>query len=365
MLEEILVFSGFALIIELTCKPFKNKIKQAESVSEALAYRKKMKIVRWVLSILFVVLFFVVCSLVNPVDFWFSKKGQNIIVVTFFYLIYQGGYEKLRGNISTMNKSDFLKKHSSFALFLRGFGDDVYGDVDNYSKSFAKFSEYHFMEKLNPYTPACAIGMTKEADAPRGAIRLYVSDESWKEDVRELMEKSNHIFILLNNRPSCLWEIEQSSNILEKTYFFVEHDEIYRSVRENLSGVINFPEYSQIQTELPFVLHVENNQGSFMTYHYDNTDKGYETLLDTIFRVEGTAVKKKDRFDRIGKKFTYIFFVLLLILPVNIVLAKKILALFDEDMPVWILIFVALFYLIEWILYLNIRIFWRRRRGKK
>lgn len=91
-----------------------------------------------------------------------------------------------------------LKKNfhdSDYALFLRGFEKDSYlYDIRLRAKrQFESFSEYFFVNYANKYIKTYAVGMTKEIEPAVGANRIYLADESWREDVVDLMEKAKLI----------------------------------------------------------------------------------------------------------------------------------------------------------------------------
>jgi CYTH domain-containing protein len=97
------------------------------------------------------------------------------------------------------------------------------------------------MRLLKTRIRVCAVGMTKELDSPDGAIRVYVNDKTWQENVRELMEKAQEIYILINDRDSCLWEIEQSASMQSKTTYIVSDLDKYNRARSALKDSLEFP----------------------------------------------------------------------------------------------------------------------------
>ena len=379
MLEVILVFGFFMWIISLICKPYEKIIESASSVEEALKYRSKLKWLRWTLSIAAVVIYLGVSIYINPdANYWFQGSGKYVICVLFTYLVTQNGFMKLKGNVSSYSKEEYLEKHSSFALFLRGFNDDVYGAdaLDVHSKD--KFSEVLFMKNLEKYKPTCAIGMTKEADAPFGATRVYVSDESWKEDVHELMEKASLVFILLNDRPSCIWEIEQSESILFKTCFIVEDINKYNSIRAKLTGKISFPDTASMNVDIPFGLRLldtpvasdsnnnsEEERVSHIAYSFENTEEGYNDLLDSLinYRLNSITGIKNHRSESSAMKVVYRLLAILALFFLNLIFSNLFLESINTKGLVWTIVIIALLYFIEWMLYMVLKVSRKKKKA--
>ena len=120
--------------------------------------------------------------------------------------------------------------------------------------------------------------MTKELEQPSGAKRLYLNDSTWREDVKELMEKSIAIIILMNDKESCVWEIEQSATMLEKTYFFIDTFEKYCNIKEKTQAILNFPELNE--SALPLLIHFKGNGIIKMPYHNNVYD--YRSISNRI-----------------------------------------------------------------------------------
>lgn len=376
MLEILIVFGVFSWLMGLISKPYVKKIEHVSTVDEAVKYRSYLKWLRWGFSIVFVAIYVGLSIYFNPdTDFWLKGGGKNVICVLFMYLVSQKGFKKLRGNVSSFTKGKFVDKYPVFALFLRGFEDDVYGIDDMKLMSKEKFTEFNFMEVLESYTPVCAIGMTKEADSPFGARRVYVSDESWKEDVRDLMNRANLIFVLLNDRPSCIWEIEQSADVLNKTCFLVEDIEKYNSIRSKLAGTIDFPDASKMEVNIPFALRIvdipiriKDERGLekpdsiiAIANNFENSKEGYENLLSIL--IEGQSAKAKKSSSLLSKILYYIVAILLLLF-VNAKISTYLLDPFGTDNQIlkWSVIF--LFYFIEWLVYMVVKVSWKTRKTK-
>ena len=288
MLVILVVFGVIMGVQRLLCSPFERKIREVQNTEEALVFRKQLRRLR---TILFVVCLSVYFLIVLWINFGINELDTDTLYSSFlciclgavmliYYLQQQKKYGEFIGNISTLNKREFLAHHNHYALFLRGFENDDYAKENELSnrKFFEKFSEYKFMEILQTKIPTCAIGMTKEADSPYGATRVYVDDISWKDDVRELMDKASSIYILVDDRPSCIWEIEQSKELLEKTFFIIEDKEKYENVRKCIVHENIFPEIPLSLSEVPHLSLCFDN-GIFKFEPFDNTVEHYANYL--------------------------------------------------------------------------------------
>lgn len=363
--------------MEVVSKPYTKKIENATTLEEALKFRRRLRFLRYGLTILFILLYIgPSLYLVPDVGYWINGKGKYAVEGILVYLIVQKGFKKLTGNISSLSKAGFLVKCHKFALFLRGFEDDVYG-LDDYNLiSKERFSELSFMENLQLYLPACAIGMTKESDAPFGARRVYVSDESWKEDVRDLMNRANLIFILLNDRPSCIWEIEQSADVLNKTCFLVEDIDKYNSIRNQLSGKIDFPNASKMDVTVPFALRlvdipvrIKSENGlerpdkiTAIAQKFENSKDGYEELLSIL--IEGKSAKEKKVPSFVMKIFYYLIAIVILLIA-NARISTFLLNSFGTDDLVLRWIMIMFLYIIEWLVYMVVKVSWKTRKAKE
>ena len=308
-MSGILVYiSIYAFILNLIKKYYGRRIKTTESIEDTILLRKRMSWVMQCVTILWVIIWFLEVLIEMCV---FRDKENELDVVSFFttYLIVVGCavlfylYLKKKYNVSfaVYKKEEFLSAHPSFVLYLRAFSTDDYNAKTNESLSWSTFSEDEFVRSLRGMFPVCAIGMTKEIVAPRGAMRVYVSDATWQTDVRELMERAELIVVLVDDRPSCLWEIEQSSDLLEKTAFIVVDKEKYNSARIKVVDSIILPEVTS-EVFLPFCVHrlkncaCENTMaGGTDIFSFKNSLKGYDEVWDHLLEAGINKRRRKKR----------------------------------------------------------------------
>lgn len=241
MLAIALAFALLGGIIWLLDLPFKRKIKNSNSVEESLKARRRLKRFRRFWSLVLIAVFSIVLIVIEMnADMSAEAIGHDVGMI-FFFTIAMGGWTRLRGNVQANSRDEFLAQHKDgYALYLRAF------ESDYYSKNPKDYSfEGNLVKAVEIYRDICAIGMTKELDAPYGATRVYVSDESWQQDVKMLMRYAEEIFILMNDRQSCIWEIAQSTDMLCKTCFIIDNESRYEKIKNELSD-IHFPGIDQM-----------------------------------------------------------------------------------------------------------------------
>ena len=317
MLEIIIVFTFYAFLQKIVDIPFIRIIRKSNTAEEAIKHRKQLKTMRAVLFAVFLV-GYVICGLALNNERWKIAPLSTLrdcfmwFFLMFFYLYIMRRYAVFRGNISIFGKDDYLNKHNRFALFLREFENDMYFKRKRISeqKKQLRFSEYWFMYVLQKRIHACAIGMTKEYDSPYGAQRIYVNDESWKEDVSELMGKADVIYVLVNDRPSCIWEIAQTKHIQDKTVYIVDDIEKYNNVKNLVGTELCLPDIPKEMLICDKHFYITCYNREFLVRPYENTVEGYCKLLEFDDRI----IQKRIEMSNLKQKGWRRFFELQLLL---------------------------------------------------
>lgn len=276
-------------------------IRRAPDAKHAVVVRKRLLKMRMVtlylwLCILIVsvfVIYFVIYSLPGV-------EYDHIDVLSFLLnffacatLLYvQIAFEKSKtdiyGNLSYFTADEYAERNEEFHLYLRGFEDDT--PFKESGKYVLKFDESLLAEAVEYGTgvPMCTLGMTSELDSPIGAQRVYVDDSDWQDKVLMLMQKAKQIFILINNRKSCLWEIERAATMKDKTVFIVDSYERYDYVRDIYGEMFNMPEPPANTSDCFFF-----RCGGEATC-FEATIGGYLTILDrTLEEVEAEQLENK------------------------------------------------------------------------
>ena len=237
---------------------------------------------------------------------WLSVIISTITATVTGFVLADGLYAHKEFNpISFCTIKDLYNYKGNLSLFLRGFNMDNYESKRDISLiKGSQFSEFGLAKRLAKGSPLFAVGMTKELTAPVGAKRIYLSDEMWKDDVLFLINRATSVFILVSSKESCVWEIEQSLNFLDKTCFIVNDVAQYESVRDYFSDRFPFP--NLLATEEPFpiamrffsdsrykVLNSDGDEDGVIAniIPFTNSEEGYDILIRELF-----GIKHKKRF---------------------------------------------------------------------
>ena len=253
-LFSALLFFLFLWVLKLVDKPTIKKIQEADSTAIALEYRKQLvrnrknatAVFFAVLFILYVILDILICisSERDLHGFVISLALISEIASAILILVLLKKSHTLQGiqdRVFTVSGKDFLATTGKYVLYLRGFDSDVY---DENEINVWAFSEDWLSQVVSQGLgiPLCAVGMTKEADAPIGGQRVYVEDATWEEDVLELMKKAEKIIIRINDRSSCLWEISQSATLIDKCTYVIDDIEKYNKAKRHLVSEFYLPD---------------------------------------------------------------------------------------------------------------------------
>lgn len=271
MLESSIVLAIYILFLEAWLRPLKDKLQKSTNVDESVAIRRKMKWIRNISLVGFLLLYLVIgpiivaqMSNVTWAQYWLS--GSTPAFGILIYNIWQAFRQKEENNplgpISTRRKEDVLNLNKPFVLYLRGFENDNYSckfKIESQGKCIS-FSEYNLVKEMKDRIPVYAVGMTKETYSPVGADRVYLDDSTWKDDVRELMIAADKIVILVNDKENCIWEIEQTYNLKEKTIFIVNDYYKYLMAKFKLENKYDLPRIEDEQYHsVPFYFSIGND----------------------------------------------------------------------------------------------------------
>ena len=321
IIVALIVAVLYPFVINIVEKNDIQLLKNATETNVAIELRKKLKRNRIIILTLMLILYaifevvtgIIMSNFENPQSVADSFRNIGLTAVAMYiYLRKQNGATKAIGNISTFSKHDFLEQYNQYCLFLRGFEQDDYGhDPVLLEKTYESFSEYEFTSLVMQSIPICAVGMTKEVDSPRGATRVYLNDDTWQNDVLDLMEKSQTIYILINDRESCIWEIEQSIKMLTKTVYIIDNIQKYENVRQQLAHKISFPPISNDKILDKNILVMSYLNEKFHINAYKNNIEGYSLALGT----ESKEIKKKKNTKKIARGCLITYVSLMIIIP--------------------------------------------------
>ena len=201
-------------------------------------------------------------------------------------------------SVSILTKEELLKKHDRFILYLRAFERDQYvkpqllGDevvLFNRDRTESELIDIEFTERKlvkaledEADLQVCAVGMTKEADQPvESSLRVYVNDDTWQEDVRDIMEAATAIYVLVSSRESCLWEIKQLKPHFSKTVLVIDDIEEYNRARDILGNEELLPEIPDgVLSDGHGYLYWLDGKPVFG--RFDFSQKGYKRLVTPV-----------------------------------------------------------------------------------
>lgn len=343
LFEVFILFAFFSLLLILVDKPFVKKIVTALNIEEALGYKKELlkKRKTFLIAFIIIIVLFEAMRLIAAS----SASDPNFAVSTFlrvavlcivlpFYLDNSNKHHKFLGNMSIVKAADFLATGEKYVLYLRGFESDVYNPRKANKKDFSEDTLSKVV--LNGLAlPLVAVGMTKEVDCPQGGKRVYVNDETWEKEVLELMHKAEKIIYRVNDRKSCVWEIEKSAEMLHKCVFVVDDLLKYRNVKFLLKEVLVLPnipdsEFESSPLEIKGVFALPNTPDSEFESIPSKLDsrRFYFTSENKMIPFNGElsdycqmiglnpdAVSKSDIKDKHKPFFKRPFFIFLIILP--------------------------------------------------
>lgn len=322
MLELALYVIIFEFIDRFFSRHLKKKLAIEGSSTKRILIRKMVRRNRIVLLSCFIIfligteVFLVYDAITLPYNSFTTKNCILFPFVCLIYFMFQHKWKRIKGNISTSDLDSFNYKKVKYTLFLRGFDNDDYNKIDTLEnpkvEKYEHLSEYWFFKFLSKKhkLPIVSVGMTKELDSPLGTKRIYLDDEDWKEGVKTLMEYADRIFILVNDRDSCIWEISQSKDFLCKTFFIVDDKHKYEVAKEKVKDLFDLPAILLPVGKCAIVQFNPNAE----THYFENSRMGYAIFWGSKYT---TTKTKKKRFIwgcLVPMAALYAFFILPLII---------------------------------------------------
>lgn len=325
MLEIIIICLLTMGLNWLIKKAMNKKIAAANTAQQSVSYRKKYRVLRLFILILFTIVivceFVYCCSLL--LDSYTSNTYRHILNMI---LIIGVTYASMSLPISSMTIGQF-DESSPFALYLRGFAKDNYDPQNALEKiekiSKAKngigtkekdpqelsFSEREFYKAIKEYMPVYSVGMTKELESPEGTKRIYLDDETWQENVAFLISRATYVFVLVNPSENCIWEVNKClAEAKDKAVFFVDNEESANVLREKLQSA--FPETYGVYNKIAKNTMVYY---PYQVHSYLNNYEGYRKALATLWGIELTNDKRNVLLNIIALLFPFIGFIVFIL----------------------------------------------------
>lgn len=223
---------------------------------------------RWIISVSIIITFCVWIIYILPKQLKKWRSNNNELTLEFYF--------KKTFYFSFFTKEQYLKQNDRFALYLRGFDDDIYENKFFLNMWKNQFIENDFITHLKPYIETIGVGSPQEANCPKGAVRVYLDNNTWQKDVHELMEKAEDIYILLHDSPACLWEINQSLDLLNKTTFIITSNQIYKKIIEQCNIDFLFTDINLNRRGIAFIS-FSNNEVKI--HKMENNSNNYKEFI--------------------------------------------------------------------------------------
>ena len=300
MLELALYVVIFEFLDRLFSKNLKKRLTIEESSRKRVLIRRRVKRNRIILLTCFV--FFLIgtealniySAITQPYDRYTINSCFWFPAVCLIYFKFQKKWKRIKGNISTSDLDSFNYVNSEYSLFLRGFDNDDYRKIDELenpkTERYDHLSEYWFFKLLSKKynLPIVSVGMTKELDSPLGTKRIYFDDTEWKTGVRTLMENADRIILLVNDRESCIWEIAQTANFLNKTIYIADNEEKYNIAKEKVCEVLDLPPIQLPNDKCAVIPYCDATE----VQYFDNSRMGYSEMLGVKYTTTKTKRKR-------------------------------------------------------------------------
>lgn len=299
MLELALYVVIFEFFDRLLSKRLKRQLNLEESSKKRIVIRRKVKYNRIVLLTCFVIfligteIFNIYSAITQPYDRYTINSCFMFPAICLIYFIFQKKWKRIKGNISTSELESFNYVKSKYSLFLRGFTNDDYSKIDELenpkAEKYEHFSEYWFFKLLSKKykLPIVSVGMTKELDSPLGTRRIYLDDNEWRAGVRILMENADKVIILVNDRESCIWEITQTKDFLNKTIFIADNEEKYNIAKEKVRDILRLPSLQFPPDKCAIIPYGYAEE----VQYFENSRMGYSEMLGVKYT--STKTKRK------------------------------------------------------------------------
>lgn len=304
MLELALYVVIFEFFDRLFSKNLKKQLNLEESSPKRILIRRKVKRNRIILLTCFVIFLIgteilnIYMAITQPYDTYTINSCLLFPAICLVYFKFQNKWRRIKGNISTSDLKSFDYVNSKYSLYLRGFENDDYSKMDELvnskTETYEHLSEYWFFKLLSKKykSTIVSVGMTKELDSPLGTKRIYLDDKEWRAGVRTLMENADRIIVLVNDRESCIWEIAQTKDFLNKTIYIADNEEKYNIAKEKVRDVLSLPPLQFATGKCAIIPYGCSER----VQYFENSRMGYSEMLS----VKYTTVKTKRNIAKWG-----------------------------------------------------------------
>lgn len=254
-------------------------------------------------------------TLIIGIIIWIILLIQGVVINQYIgIVIFFGGgglllsiIAKLSLPINFMTIDRFMRKERSYILYLRSFTTDNYtaeleGLADNVSKfrpwatqtvdtdkidgnpNLFPLNEKSLAKAWKRYIQVYSVGHPTELESPQGSRRIYLDNDTWKEDAFNLMRLAKYIIVCVHPSENCIWEIMQCNlHFSDKTIYYIDDIESLNIVRGIMKN--NLPECLESDQicQNHMVTYTKNN--TIVVDAYANNYLGQKKIVANFFDI--------------------------------------------------------------------------------
>lgn len=195
----------------------------------------------------------------------FIESSMKVsMIMTMFVFLTDNIIQRITTPIYIHDDTNYIEK---FCLYLRSFNSDN----NKEEKLICKVAKRLYS--------VYAIGDPNKMLQPNGADRIYVTDDSWKEVVRDMSMRSKLILLRIGQTDGTEWELFNilESNLIDKVIFIAYSEEDYNYLISQLSIVTSNNMTLNFNNKKPIAFFIENDN---IIPHTIKNSKDVEVLLN-------------------------------------------------------------------------------------
>ena len=186
-------------------------------------------------------------SLEDVLRHFISSSMKVSMLITMVVLLTDNILQRIATPICIYDDTKYIEK---FCLYLRSFNSDN----NKEEKLICRVAKRLY--------PVYAIGDPNKMLQPNGADRIYVTDDVWKEAVRDMSTRSKLILLRIGQTEGTEWELFNilESNLLDRVIFIAYSEQDYYYLISKLSSVVTLNKTALIfNSEKPIAFFIKND----------------------------------------------------------------------------------------------------------
>lgn len=186
-------------------------------------------------------------SLEDVLRHFISSSMKVSMLITMVVLLTDNILQRIATPICIYDDTKYIEK---FCLYLRSFNSDN----NKEEKLICRVAKRLY--------PVYAIGDPNKMLQPNGADRIYVTDDVWKEAVRDMSTRSKLILLRIGQTEGTEWELFNilESNLLDRVIFIAYSEQDYYYLISKLSSVVTLNKMTlNFNDEKPIAFFIEND----------------------------------------------------------------------------------------------------------